>query len=168
MYVTRLGSRTAYDVSGVISTRTDTDTIAIDVDAPRRRRRRHRASVDQTTLNLALIVLYGAGEHGGHLAPGVGLRQLATGVDGHWTPRPALPAAGHSSGRLHGVGQDGPPRPPTTTQPCERRDTANGPAPKSTPSEEADLLPSTTTTPTPRSSVRRARHPCRVRAPAAA
>ena len=105
---TRLGARTAYDVSGVISTRTDTDTIAIDVDCPTNVTVAAKGIGYQTALNLALTVLDGAGNTVSTSSPASGYAgwpPVSTGMDAQVT----LPAAkGTYYLRLDGVGQGAP------------------------------------------------------------
>ena len=105
---TRLGARPAYDVSGVISTRTDTDTIAIDVDCPTDVVVAATGIGYQTTLNLALAVLDGTGNTVATSSPASGYAgwpPVSTGMDAEVT----LPAAkGTYYLRLDGVDQGAP------------------------------------------------------------
>ncbi len=105
---TRLGARTAYDVSGVISTRTDTDTIAIDVDCPTDVVVAAKGIGYQTSLNLALTVLDGAGNTVATSSPASGYAgwpPVSTGMDAQVTLRAAK---GTYYLRLDGVGQGAP------------------------------------------------------------
>ena len=105
---TQLGARTAYDVSGVISTRTDTDTIAIDVDCPTDVVVAATGIGYQTTLNLRLDVLDSAGNTVATSSPASGYAgwpPVSTGMDAQVT----LPAAkGTYYLRVDGVGQGAP------------------------------------------------------------
>ena len=80
---TELGARPSYDVSGVVSTRTDTDLVAIDVDCPTDLVVAANGIGSQTTLNLSLDVLDAAGNTRRQLVPDLGLRGVATGLHRH-------------------------------------------------------------------------------------
>jgi hypothetical protein len=150
---TRLGARTAYDVSGVISTRTDTDTIAIDVDCPTDVVVAAKGIGYQTSLNLALAVLDSAGNTVATSSPASGYAgwpPVSTGMDAQVT----LPAAkGTYYLRLDGVGQGAPAATGWSDYGSlgQWRLTANGCASAQSPPSDAPVDPPLppTTTPAP-------------------
>ncbi len=105
---TRLGLRPSYDVSGVISTRTDTDVVAIDVDCATNLVVAATGIGYQTALNLSLDVLDAAGNTVATSSPMSGFagsQPVSTGMDAQVT----VPAAeGTYYLRVDGVGQGAP------------------------------------------------------------
>ena len=105
---TRLGAHPAYDVSGVISTRTDTDLVAIDVACPTDLVVAAAGIGSQTTLDLSLDVLDAAGNTVATSSPMsgyAGSQPVSTGMDAQVT----VPAAeGTYYLRVDGVGQGAP------------------------------------------------------------
>jgi hypothetical protein len=105
---TRLGAHPAYDVNGVISTRTDTDLVAIDVACPTDLVVAAAGIGTQTTLNLSLDVLDAAGNTVATSSPMsgyAGSQPVSTGMDAQVT----VPAAeGAYYLRVDGVGQGAP------------------------------------------------------------
>ena len=152
---TALGARPSYDVSGVVSTRTDTDLVAIDVDCPTDLVVAANGIGSQTTLNLSLDVLDAAGNTVASSSPisgYAGSQPVSTGMDAQVT----LPAAeGTYYLRVDGVGQGA----PSTTvwsdygSVGQWRLTANGcassPPPEPETPEEPPVPPAPTPTPTP-------------------
>jgi hypothetical protein len=105
---TQLGARTAYDVSGVISTRTDTDLVAINVSCPTNLVVAATGIGPQAALNLSLDVLDAAGNKLATSSPTsayAGWPPVSTGMNA----QVSLPAAqGTYYLRVDGVGQGAP------------------------------------------------------------
>jgi len=105
---TRLGAHSSYDVSGVVSTRTDTDVVAIDVDCATNLDVSVTGIGPQAALNLSLDVLDAGGNTVTTSSPISGIAgwpPVSTGMDAEVT----LPAArGTYYLRVDGVGQGAP------------------------------------------------------------